>query len=73
MRTRMPSMIVQGQCAQCGQVRKFMEFKAEPCSPMSPFEKRHGFRCLTCKRIVDELVDERGGRHSWVEGQHVEA
>lgn len=69
----MPSMIVTAACPTCAQVRKFMEFKAEPCSPMSPFERRYGFRCLTCKSIVDELVDARGGRHSWVEGNHVEA
>jgi hypothetical protein len=69
----MPSMVVQAQCPACGQVRKFMEFKAEPCGPQSPFERRYGFRCLSCKTLVNELVDVRGARHSFVEGTHVEA
>lgn len=69
----MPSMVFQAPCAPCGTTRKFIEFKAEPCGPMSPFERRYGFRCLTCKAIVDELTDAAGHKHAWVEGKHVEA
>lgn len=69
----MPSMIFPAACPQCAQTRKFIEFKAEPCGPQSPFERRYGFRCMVCKTILPELVDERGAKHSWTDGQHVEA
>lgn len=69
----MPAMVFQAPCASCGETRKFIEFKAEPCGPMSEGEKRYGFRCLSCKTIVPELVDARGSRHAWSDGKHVEA
>lgn len=71
----MPAMIFPAPCAHCGgEVRKFIEFKAVPCSAESHVEGRYGFRCLTCKSIVEsELVDRNGVKHRWVEGQHVEA
>ena len=67
-------MVFQAACPQCRQLRKFIEFKAEPCSDMSPFERRYGFRCLTCKAIVPELVDASGAKHAWSgDGKHVAA
>lgn len=69
----MPKMVFQAECAACAQPRKFMEFKAEPCGPMSEGEKRYGFRCLSCKTIVPELVDLGGSKHVWADGQHLEA
>lgn len=71
----MPAMVFPAPCAACGgEVRKFIEFKAEPCTPGAMGERRYGFRCLTCKTIVDdELVDRNGVKHRWSEGKHVEA
>ena len=70
----MPPMVFQATCPSCGEVRKFIEFKAEPCSDMSPFERRYGFRCLKCKTILPELVDAHGTKHSWTgTGQHLAA
>ena len=69
----MPPMVFQAPCAACGETRKHIEFKAEPCGPTSPYERRYGFRCLSCKTIVDELVDAHGARHAWVDGKHVDA
>ena len=71
----MPAMVFPAPCAACGgEVRKFIEFKAEPCTPGAEGERRYGFRCLTCKTIVDdELVDKDGVKHRWTEGRHVAA
>lgn len=66
-------MVFPAPCAACGETRKFMEFKAEPCTPGAEGERRYGFRCMACKTIVEELTDEAGEKHSWVEGQHVAA
>lgn len=72
-RAVMPAMIVPAPCAACGQARKFIEFKAEPCTPGAEGERRYGFRCLSCKSIVPELVANDGRRHFWTDGQHLEA
>lgn len=69
----MPSMVFKAACEACGEERKFIEFKAEPCTPGGDVEARYGFRCLSCKQIVPELVDLEGAKHSWTEGQHVAA
>ena len=71
----MPAMVFPAPCAACGgEVRKFIEFKAEPCTPGAEGQRRYGFRCLTCKTIVDdELVDKDGVTHRWNEGKHVAA
>lgn len=69
----MPAMIVASTCAACGEPRKFIEFKAEPCTPGSEGERRYGFRCLACKTIVEEIVATDGHRHFWSEGKHLEA
>jgi hypothetical protein len=66
-------MVFQASCPACGATRKFIEFKAEPCTPGSEAERRYGFRCLACKTILPELVDLNGGRHLWTDGRHVEA
>lgn len=34
-RPSMPAMIVPSTCAACGKAGKFIEFKAEPCTPGS--------------------------------------
>jgi len=68
----MPPMIFQATCEVCAGVRKFIEFKAEPCTPGAEGERRYGFRCLACKDIVEgELVDKDGVKHRWAEGKHV--
>ena len=70
----MPAMVFRAPCAACGgEVRKFIEFKAEPCTPGAEGERRYGFRCLTCKDIVPELRADDGNLHRWVDGRHVEA
>lgn len=66
-------MVFPAPCARCGETRKFIEFKAEPCTPGAEGDRRYGFRCLACKSIVEDLVDAEGRRHSWEAGQHVEA
>lgn len=67
-------MVFPAPCAACGgEVRKFIEFKAVPCTPGSDVESRYGFRCMACKTIVPEVVAADGARHSWVDGAHVEA
>jgi hypothetical protein len=68
-----PKRVFVASCPTCGEARKFIEFKAEPCGPESPFERRYGFRCLACKTIVESLTDAGGERHAWVEGRHVTA
>ena len=69
----MPAMIVPSTCAACGKAGKFIEFKAEPCTPGAEGERRYGFRCLACKDIVPELVAQDGRKHYWSEGKHLEA
>ena len=70
----MPKMVFPAACAACGgEVRKFIEFKAEPCTPGAEGERRYGFRCMACKTIVEELVAQDGRKHYWTEGQHQEA
>lgn len=70
----MPKMVFPATCAACGgEPRKFIEFKAEPCTPGAEGERRYGFRCMQCKTIIPEVVDADGARHTWVEGQHVAA
>lgn len=69
----MPAMIVPSTCAKCAAARKFIEFKAEPCTPGAEGERRYGFRCLVCKEIVPELVAQDGRKHYWIEGKHLEA
>lgn len=70
----MPKMVFPAPCASCGgEVRKMIEFKAEPCTPGAEGERRYGFRCLTCKTIVPEVVASDGARHTWKDGQHLEA
>lgn len=66
-------MIFAAPCPTCAETRKFMEFKAEPCGPFSKTQREYGFRCLTCKTLVNEVQDAAGKRHAWVEGKHVEA
>lgn len=82
-------MIVPSTCAACGKAGKFIEFKAEPCTPgaarsisegedergtfVREGERRYGFRCLACKDIVPELVAQDGRKHYWSEGKHLEA
>lgn len=67
----MPPMVFQAACPTCAQVRKFIEFKAEPCTPGSEAERRYGFRCLSCKTILPDLVDANGAKHAWADGKHV--
>lgn len=69
----MPAMIFPAPCATCAETRKFIEFKAEPCTPGSEGERRYGFRCMVCKTIVPELVAANGSKHYWSEGKHLEA
>ena len=69
----MPRMVFPAPCPACAAPRKFIEFKVEGCSPGSEVEKQYGFRCMVCKRIVPDIVDDAGKKHTWVEGQHVEA
>lgn len=69
----MPKMVFPAPCTACGEARKFIEFKAEPCTPGGDVEARYGFRCLTCKTIVEEVTAVDGARHAWKDGQHVEA
>jgi len=69
----MPAMVFPAACDACGETRKFIEFKAEPCSPGSEAQRRYGFRCMQCKTIVPELVAQDGRRHFWAEGTHLEA
>lgn len=70
----MPAMIFPAPCPVCGGTRKFIEFRAEPCTPGSEAERRYGFRCLGCKTIFDnELVDQEGIRHVWTDGKHLTA
>lgn len=66
-------MVFPAACATCGETRKFIEFKAEPCTPGSEAERRYGFRCMGCKTILEEITDQAGARHSWVGGKHVAA
>jgi len=69
----MPKMIFPATCAACSAQRKFIEFKAEPCTPGTEGERRYGFRCMVCKTIVPEVVADDGRKHFWTEGQHLEA
>jgi len=69
----MPKMIFPAPCSACGEPRKFIEFKAEPCTPGTEGERRYGFRCMVCKTIVPELVAADGLRHFWDDGKHLEA
>jgi len=70
----MAKMVFSAACASCGgEVRKFIEFKAEPCSPDSLGERRYGFRCMTCKTIVDAVTAADGAHHRWADGSHLEA
>ena len=70
----MPKMIFPAPCPTCGEERKFMEFKAEPCGPHADArDRQYGFRCLTCKTIIPSLKDSAGREHQWVGGEHVEA
>ena len=72
-RPTVPAMVFPAACAACGGApRKFIEFKAEPCTPGSEGERRYGFRCLVCKTIVPELTAADGHAHFWREGKHVE-
>jgi rubredoxin len=67
-------MVFPAPCPVCGGTRKFIEFKAEPCTPGGEAQKRYGFRCLACKTIFDdEMVDQEGVRHVWTDGRHVTA
>ena len=66
-------MVFPAPCSACGDVKKHIEFKAEPCTPGSEGERRYGFRCLACKTILPELVAQDGRKHYWSEGQHLEA
>lgn len=66
-------MIFTATCPTCSEARKFMEFKAEPCGPMSTSKKEYGFRCLQCKTTLPEVQDATGKRHAWQDGKHVEA
>ena len=66
-------MVFPASCPQCGEVRKFIEFKAEPCTPGADGERRYGFRCMACKTILPELVAANGLRQFWIEGKHLEA
>jgi DNA-directed RNA polymerase subunit N (RpoN/RPB10) len=66
-------MIFPARCEACGRDAKFIEFKAEPCTPGAEGERRYGFRCLSCKTIVPEIVDANGARQYWEAGRHVEA
>ena len=70
----MPAMIFPARCPACDKDVKFIEFKAEPCTPGpdSPAAE-YGFRCMACKARQPELVDATGKRHRWVAGKHVEA
>lgn len=69
-----PPMIFKAPCAACGEERKFIEFKVEPCGPHSEAKKaEYGFRCLQCKTIVPALTDAAGRAHRWEQGRHVEA
>lgn len=66
-------MVFPATCPACGgATRKFIEFKAEPCTPGAEGERRYGFRCLGCKTIVDDVTASDGHRHFWAEGKHVE-
>lgn len=69
----MPAMIFPAPCPQCKDAKKFIEFKAEPCTPGAEGERRYGFRCMACKTILPELVAVDGVRHFWSEGKHLEA
>jgi rubredoxin len=70
----MPAMVFPASCPVCGGTRKFIEFKAEPCTPGAEGDRRYGFRCLACKTIFDdELRDQEGILHRWAEGKHVTA
>jgi hypothetical protein len=67
-------MIVEAPCEACGETRKFMEFKAEPCGPHADArDRKYGFRCLKCKTLVEEITDVQGRVHAWKDGEHVEA
>ncbi|HVL48717.1 MAG TPA: hypothetical protein VM889_09185 [Candidatus Thermoplasmatota archaeon] len=68
----MPAMVFAARCPSCRADAKFIEFKAEPCTPGAEGERRYGFRCMACKAIVDEVVDAKGARQAWADGKHVE-
>lgn len=70
----MPKMVFPAPCPDCGEERKFIEFKAVPCTPGpdSP-PARYGFRCMACKTILEEVTASDGAKHAWNDGQHVEA
>lgn len=70
----MPAMIFQAACERCGEVRKFIEFKVEACTPgsVNAPESEYGFRCMTCKMIVPETRDAKGALHLWTQGRHEE-
>lgn len=67
-------MVFPARCPACGKDAKFIEFKAEPCTPGegSPAPE-YAFRCLACKHRAPEIVDAAGRRHAWSAGRHVEA
>lgn len=69
----MPKMVFPAPCSACGEERKFIEFKAVPCTPGGDVEARYGFRCMSCKTIVEEVTDSGGAQHSWKDGEHVAA
>lgn len=66
-------MVFPAPCPACGARGKFIEFKVEACTPGSEVVSQYGFRCMACKGILPEVVDDAGARHAWVEGKHVEA
>lgn len=70
----MPKMVFSAPCSSCGETRKFIEFKAEPCTPGPETPPaRYGFRCMACRAIVERVTDAEGRAHAWEGGRHVEA
>lgn len=64
-------------CPRCGQRAAFMAVKIEKAvltrEQVEAGERPgfKGFRCLACRKVVQELVDVEGWRHRWEQDKPV--